>query len=271
MQTCVAILPKVVTNIVRGRGRCDARGEGLSVTTPDLSALQQRIDLHFRDEALLRLALTHPSYANEHPEEGGENNERLEFLGDAALGFVVAEELYLSFPDEEEGRLTEWRSQLVMGASLAVVATRLDLGSELRLGRGEETTGGRERPSNLERVYEALLAAILLDQGIDATRAFIKRTMADEFDQLTADPADLNPKGALQQLAQQLGEGPGGRPEYVTVDAQGPEHAPHFEVEVRLDGETLGRGSGSSKQVAEKAAAQQALQALRAAAGKAQP
>ncbi|MDP6605315.1 MAG: ribonuclease III [Dehalococcoidia bacterium] len=233
----------------------------MTADAPDLLALQERIGVCFRDESLLLLALTHPSYANEHPDEAGGNNERLEFLGDAALGFIVAEALYESFPDEEEGRLTEWRSQLVMGTTLAGVATALDLGAALRLGRGEEGTGGRERSRNLERVYEALIGAILIDRGVDGAREFILETMSGEFARLHADPAVVNPKGALQQLAQ----GDRGRPEYVTVEETGPEHARRFTVEVRVGSETLGSGVGPSKQTAEKAAARQALQALREA------
>lgn len=225
----------------------------------DLVALQQRICIQFRDEALLRTAITHPSYSNEHPEEGGEDNERMEFLGDAALSLVIAEALYQSFPDEEEGHLTEWRSQLVMGTTLARLATSLDLGSVLLLGAGEETTGGRERARNLERAYEALIGAILLDQGLEAARDFIHRTMRDEFEALHADSAVINPKGALQQLAQ----GQHGRPDYLLVEELGPEHAPQFIVEVQIDGETLGRGTGASKQLAEKQAAREALEIMR--------
>lgn len=225
----------------------------------DLVALQQRICIQFRDEALLRTAITHPSYSNEHPEEGGEDNERMEFLGDAALSLVIAEALYQSFPDEEEGHLTEWRSQLVMGTTLARLAASLDLGSVLLLGIGEETTGGRERARNLERAYEALIGAILLDQGLEAARDFIHRTMRDEFEALHADSAVINPKGALQQLAQ----GQHGRPDYLLVEESGPEHAPQFTVEVQIDGEMLGRGTGASKQLAEKQAAREALEIMR--------
>ncbi len=225
----------------------------------DLVALQQRICIQFRDEALLRTAITHPSYSNEHPEESGGDNERMEYLGDAALSLVIAEALYQSFPDEEEGHLTEWRSQLVMGTTLARIAASLDLGAVLLLGAGEETTGGRERARNLERVYEALIGAILLDQGIEAAREFIHRTMRDEFEALHADSAVINPKGALQQLAQ----GQHGRPDYLLVEEHGPEHAPQFTVEVQIDGETLGRGTGASKQLAEKQAAREALEIMR--------
>lgn len=225
----------------------------------DLAALQYRIAVEFRDQALLCAALTHPSYANEHPEEGGETNERLEFLGDAALGLVVAESLYERYPDESEGRLTEWRAQLVMGPTLARVAEGLGLGAALRLGRGEEATGGRDRDSNLERCYEALVGAVMLDQGLERARDFVQRTLKDEFDRLDADQASMNPKGALQQLTQ----GESGRPEYVTVAEEGPEHAREFAVEVRIDGRTVGRGRGASKQLAEKAAAYEALDQLR--------
>ncbi|HJM90251.1 MAG TPA: ribonuclease III [Dehalococcoidia bacterium] len=222
-------------------------------------ALQERICIQFRDEALLRTAITHPSYSNEHPDEDGRDNERLEFLGDAALGLVVAEALYQSFPDEEEGHLTEWRSQLVRGTTLARLAGEIDLGSALLLGAGEEATGGRERSRNLERVYEALVGAILLDQGLEVARDFIHRTMADEFDAVHADSAVINPKGALQQLAQGLH----GRPDYVLIEERGPEHQPEFTVEVQIGGEMLGQGAGASKQLAEKRAARQALEILR--------
>jgi ribonuclease-3 len=225
----------------------------------DLAAIQHRIAVEFRDQTLLRAALTHPSYANEHPDEAGETNERLEFLGDAVLGLVVAESLYERFPEESEGRLTEWRAQLVMGPTLARVAEELGLGAALRLGRGEEATGGRERDRNLERCYEALVGAVMLDQGLELARDFVHRTLKDEFSRLDADQASINPKGALQQLTQ----GESGRPEYVTVAEEGPEHAREFAVEVRIDGLTVGRGRGASKQLAEKAAAYEALDQLR--------
>lgn len=224
----------------------------------DLSALQERLGIRFRDETLLSVALTHPSYANEHPEEGGETNERLEFLGDAVLGLVVAEELYGRFPEAGEGRLTEWRAHLVMGPTLASVASSLQIGDALRLGRGEEASGGRRREGNLERAYEAVLGALMLDGGLDAARDFVRRTLADEFDGLDGEGTVLNSKGALQQLVQ----GERGRPEYVTVAEEGPDHARRYTVEVYIDGEVLGAGSGVSKQLAEKEAAREALEAL---------
>lgn len=224
------------------------------------SGLEARLGVRFRDPRLLRIALTHPSYANEHPEEGSETNERLEFLGDAVLGLIVAETLYASHPLVEEGRLTEWRAQLVCGPTLSRVATRLNLGGELRLGRGEETTGGRTREGNLERAFEAIVGAVMLDQGLDEARTFAHHALAAELAALDEDSSVLNPKGALQQLAQ----GRFGRPHYVTTLEEGPEHARQFTIEVRMDGEVFGVGSGSSKQTAEKAAAREAISAIRA-------
>jgi ribonuclease-3 len=227
-----------------------------------LDTLQQRIGLRFADESLLRLALTHSSYANEHAEAPG-SNERLEFLGDAVLGLVVAERLYADFPGIEEGQLTQWRAHLVQGPTLARVAARLGLGEWLLLGRGEEATGGREREGNLAHVYEAVIGAVRLDTGPDGgmegARSFIERSLEPEITGLQTDPAELNPKGALQQLA----ETALGRPQYVTTDERGPDHAREFTVEVRLAGEVFGTGCGASKQQAEKQAAREAVGRLR--------
>jgi ribonuclease-3 len=214
----------------------------------------------FAEPRLLRTALTHPSYANEHPNETNETNERLEFLGDAVLGLIVAETLYERYPEVEEGRLTEWRAQLVCGPTLARVAQHLGLGEALLLGRGEESTGGRTREGNLERAFEAVIGAVMLDQGLDVARACAARALAGEFAALEADSASLNPKGALQQLVQ----GAFGRPHYFTTHEEGPEHARRFTIEVRIDGEVVGTGTGTSKQQAEKEAARAAIDVMRA-------
>src|ERR1700730_11498364 len=138
--------------------------------------LQQALDIKFRDSELLQRALVHRSYLNESLDLPlSASNERLEFLGDAVLGLVVAEELYRRFPDDPEGRLTELRARLVRGTTLARVGERLDLGAYLVLGRGEDQTGGRQRALNLGRALEAILGAVYLDQGLDATRAFVLR------------------------------------------------------------------------------------------------
>ena len=230
--------------------------------TPDsLTSLEARLGVTFRDRDLLLAALTHPSYANEHASDLTPTNERLEFLGDAALSLVVAETLYERFPDVQEGRLTEWRAYVVQGPTLSRIAReRIDLGPYLRLGRGEEQTGGRERDGNLERGCEAIIGALYLDQGIEAVREFVTRLLAEEFETLASAAAILNAKGTLQELAQEAK----GRPEYVVVSQDGPDHSRRFEVEVRMDGVPLGRGRGGSRQEAEKQAALEALPVLRA-------
>ena len=173
----------------------------------------------------------------------------------------MAEALYRRFPDAQEGKLTEWRAQLVCGPTLSRVATdELGAGEWLRLGRGEEQTGGRTREGNLERAYEAIVGAIYLDQGLEPAREFVHRSLAADLADIEMDSADLNPKGALQQLAQEHM----GRPSYVVLEETGPEHDRRFSVEVRLGGEVMGRGSGGSKQEAEKQAAREALIRLRA-------
>jgi ribonuclease-3 len=236
--------------------------------------LELLLGVRFKDASLLRTALTHPSYANEHPEDPTGDNERLEFLGDSVLGMIVARTLYQRFPVVSEGRLTEWRSQLVCGPTLSRVARTISLGEWLRLGRGEEQTGGRRREGNLERVYEAVVGALYLDQGLDETRPFVLQTLESEFDALEDGPDALNPKGALQELVQQLAQesaeatdnpmsGYGGRPDYVLLSESGPDHTRVYEVEVLIDGESLGQGGGASKQQAEKEAAAQALAVLR--------
>lgn len=237
-----------------------AQGDNLPGRPDPVQLAQERLGLEFEDPGLLRVALTHPSYANEHPDDVGDTNERLEFLGDAVLGLIVAQALYADFPQIEEGRLTEWRAQLVCGPTLSRVAARFDLGQLLLLGRGEETTGGRTREGNLERVFEAVVGAVMLDRGLEAARSFAHRALAEEIAVLDGDPGVLNPKGALQQLVQ----GITGRPQYVTTAEEGPEHARSFTIEVRIDGETVGSGKGSSKQSAEKEAAREALVLLRA-------
>jgi len=226
----------------------------------DVAAFEDAIGVTFTNHALLHAALTHPSFANEHPEDPAPTNERLEFLGDAILGAIVAEDLYTRFPQVQEGRLTEWRSALVCGPTLSRVAVEvLDLGPWLRLGRGEEQTGGREREGNLERAYEAIVGAVYLDQGLAAAAEFVHRTLGAELEALARDPGVLNPKGTLQQLAQEHL----GRPEYRLIGTDGPEHDRQFTVEVYVEREPLGRGRAGTKQEAEKEAARQALPHVR--------
>ncbi|HTV61424.1 MAG TPA: ribonuclease III [Verrucomicrobiae bacterium] len=227
----------------------------------DLAALQQRLGHHFRDENLLRLALTHPSVAHEIGREI-EHNQRLEFLGDAVLGLVLTQKLYEQFPGHDEGPLTKARAQWVNQKALAASAQSLNLGEHLILSRGEEMHGGRKRASALADAFEALLGAIFLDGGLEAARAFILREFASAFGELHVLPLMDNPKGELQELLQ--AQSPHA-PEYRTVSVSGPDHDRNFEVVVRHEGRELARGLGKSKKAAESNAASAALKLLRSA------
>ena len=223
---------------------------------PDRHELEARLRISFKDPHLLRQALIHTSYLNENPGIGIGSNERLEFLGDAALGVVVAHQLYLEYPDVDEGKLTELRAHLVRRDTLARAAARFDLGEYLQLGRGEDAAGGRKRPTNLARGYEALVGAIFLDGGIVKVRAFIKRSLRDEFAKLRQSGMPHDPKSRLQEVIQSRWQT---TPSYRLMKTEGPDHARRFTVQVVVGGKPLGTGEGRSKQMAEKAAAQEAL------------
>lgn len=209
----------------------------------------------FRDESLFWRALTHRSYVNEHA-DALEDNERLEFLGDAVLDFLSGAWLYKRFPELDEGRLTRMRSALVRTDQLADFARDLGVGEILLLGKGEEASGGRGRPALLCGAFEALLGALYLDAGIEAVTRFMEPRMEQAIDLLLEDEALLDARSQLQVWAQaRLGE----TPRYRTVDSYGPDHAREFVVEVSV-GETLaGRGVGRSKQAAAQRAAADAL------------
>jgi ribonuclease-3 len=212
----------------------------------------------FRDEELLRLALTHPSVAHE-TGTGAAHNQRLEFLGDAVLGLVLTEKLYAEFPGFDEGRLTKARAKLVNRHALAGRARALGLGDHLILSRGEETSGGRDRSSALADAYEALLGAIFLDGGFEAAREFILKEFAGAFNDLASHPLIENPKGELQELLQSRSVK---APDYQTVQISGSDHEPLFECAVFHEGVELARGKGKSKKAAESAAALAALKTL---------
>jgi ribonuclease-3 len=225
----------------------------------DWQGLEDRLGVTFQDPHLLRQALVHRSYLNENPEASLVSNERLEFLGDAALGLVVAQRLYELFPTHGEGLLTELRAHLVRRDTLARAAERLALGEHLLVGRGEEAAGGRRRPSNLAAVFEAVVGAILVDQGLGSTDAFIISALADDLEALRSGVVPADPKSRLQVLVQSRGQD---LPDYRTLKAEGPEHARLFTVEVCLDGEVLGVGQGKTKRQAEREAARRALEKL---------
>ena len=227
----------------------------------DLKALQDRLGYAFRDERLLRLALTHPSVAHE---QGAsvQHNQRLEFLGDSVLQLVLTVELYEKFPCVGEGLLTKARAQMVNRRSLAGQGRRLHLGEHLVLSRGEESSGGRERPSALADAFEALLGAIFLDAGFEPARDFVLRRFREEFGELEVIPNLENPKGELQELLQANSAEP---PQYQLESVTGPDHDRLFESAVCHQGVVLGRGKGKSRKEAESRAALAALEQLRRA------
>ena len=209
----------------------------------------------FKDSGLLRRALTHRSFINEHP-EALEDNERLEFLGDAALDFLTAAWLYSRFPEMDEGQLTRLRSVLVRTEQLAAFAGQIRLGVALRLGRGEEASGGRYRPTLLCDAFEALIGAIYLDSGLPAVMAFMEARFTEAVDAVLEEESLLDSRSILQIWAQaEHGE----TPRYETVETYGPDHAREFVVEVYVGKELRGRGVGRSKQDAAQQAAYNAL------------
>jgi ribonuclease-3 len=225
----------------------------------DHGALQAILGVSFKDESLLQQALVHRSYLNENPALHLVSNERLEFLGDAVLGFVVADELYSRFPEFSEGELTKLRAALVRGETLSRIASSLQLGDYLYLGHGEEESGGRSRPRNLSCALEAVIGAVFLDQGFDVARSFILKLLDSEFDGVVEDKFTDDYKSRLQQVIQSERKI---TPIYRTVEEVGPDHAKVFTVEVLVGETVLGRGSGRSKRAAEMDAARQALQGL---------
>lgn len=224
----------------------------------EFSDLEARLGYVFRDPALLRIALTHPSLAHEKSAKV-EHNQRLEFLGDAVLQLVLTENLYVLFPDHDEGPMTKARAQLANSRSLARQAKRLHLGAHLIISRGEETTGGRERVSSLADAFEAVVGAVYLDGGWEAARVLLTRLFAEEIQTAHLEDPQFNPKGELQERLQALGPDP---IRYVLEATHGPDHQREFEVSVHHRGAELGRGRGKSKKEAESQAAQAALRKL---------
>jgi ribonuclease-3 len=230
----------------------------------DWDRCQRNSGIRFRRESLLEQAFVHSSYRNENPDLGYVSNERLEFLGDAVLNFVVTEKLYKEFPDLSEGELTEIRASLVCRDTLAELASALELGDWLLLGRGEELSGGRAKASNLANAMEALIGALYLDQGIGKARRFILRQLSRELERMKTGKTVLNYKALVQEFIQ--GEGRP-TPVYRLVEAIGPDHSKQFTAEILVDGEALGRGTGRSKKVAESQAARAAWEKLRCSHG----
>ncbi len=222
------------------------------------SALARRLGLPFDDVFLLTRALTHRSYVNEHPDTL-EDNERLEFLGDAVLDFVVGAWLYNHFPEMAEGELTRMRSALVCTEQLAEFARDLNLGPAMRLGRGEVQAGGRNRPVLLCATFEALIGALYLQTNIETVQRFVAPLLEQASDRILLQPDLYDPKSRLQEWSQSRRLG---IPSYVTVHIHGPDHERTFEVEVRIGERVYGLGRGHSKQEAARNAAQNAIELL---------
>jgi ribonuclease III len=225
-------------------------------TLEALARFSAAAGLEFRDPTLLRTALTHSSFLNEHPELDWEDNERLEYLGDAVLDFLLAEHLFLRLPNAPEGELTAVRAALVRRETLARFAAELGVGLTLLLGHGEAETGGRERPATLCATFEALVGALYLDQGLGGVSDFVMPFVEREFADARAESAGKDPKSRLQELAQRA---LGLTPRYRATSAEGPDHAKMFTVQVVIGETVCGQGEGPNKQSAAQGAAADAL------------
>lgn len=227
-----------------------------SILAERYRALLDKLELSFQDLALLDLAFVHKSYLNEHRKNKSTHNERLEFLGDAILEMIVTEHLYRTYPQAEEGEMTNWRSALVKGGHLAAVAQELNLGLYLYLSRGEERSGGREKLYLLANTLEALLGAIYLDQGYDSARQFAARHILGRLDNILQAGQHIDAKSRFQEIAQELLTI---TPEYRFLSETGPDHDKIFTMGLYIGDELIATGSGSSKQKAEQEAAQAGL------------
>jgi ribonuclease-3 len=212
---------------------------------------------------LLEQALPHASYLNEAGADA-QSNERLEFLGDAVLGMVIANELFRLYPNAGEGDLTRMRADVVRGRTLALAATRIGLGEHMILGRGEEAAGGRTRERNLAGTMEAVIGAVYSGNGLRAAKTFILHLLGPELKTIRREGSRLDPKSSLQHLVQARWHEP---PDYVTVEEDTGGAGRRFTVEVRVGGDTLGRGEGASKREAQQRAAKEAVATLTANAG----
>ena len=230
----------------------------------ELRCLEERLGVKFNNINHLEMALTHSSYANE-SRRNMMHNERLEFLGDAVLDLASSTYLYEHFPQLTEGELTKTRAGIVCSATLAKLAERLELGKALRLGHGEERSGGRTRTSNLEDVFEAVIGAIYLDQGWEIARDYVFRQLAPEFEGVAAGRILRDYKTVLQEVVHR---NPANKLSYVELSATGPDHDRSYEFAVCINDEVYGKGKGHNKKEAEQMAAKEALERLEGAGKK---
>ena len=223
-----------------------------------MKELETLIDYNFKNKKLLQQALTHSSYANEHRGSNIKHNERLEFLGDAVLSIVVADYIYANCPDLPEGELTKLRSVLVCEKTLFKFGKTIDLGSFLYLSKGEKNGGGDKRPSIVSDAFEAVIAAIYLDGGMEPAKEFILRFVVPEIKNQNKKPFK-DYKTTLQEIVQ---KNPGEKIDYILVSESGPDHNKHFVFEVHLNSNVIGKGGGRSKKEAEQNAAREALELM---------
>ena len=226
----------------------------------DVKQLEKQLGVKFKNRELLQTALTHRSFVNERAGELVLDNERLEFLGDAVLDFLTGDLLFQRFPDMPEGRLTRLRAALVRTAALAELAEQCQLGQHIRMGKGEEASGGRKRVSTLCAVFEAVVGALYLDQGMEAVRKFVEPLFLPMLERVLAESLDQDARSILQEWSQATHNE---TPVYRTVEESGPEHEREFMVEVLIGEQVVGCGVGRSKRSAAQAAARAALHMLK--------
>lgn len=231
----------------------------MALETPRLTGLdafRAQLGIPFRNLELLDEALTHSSYVNESSESRARDNQRLEYLGDAVLGFLVGEWLYHTYPIAQEGEMTGLRALIVRTESLADLGRRIGIGYHLRMGRGESSTGGQDRDANLCDAVEALIGALYLDQGLEATRAFVQAFLEENASQI----GPVQAKDAKSYLQERVQSTLHETPHYRIVSEEGPDHAKVFTAAVLVNQQVWGQGTGSSKQAAQQAAAQAAIE-----------
>jgi ribonuclease-3 len=232
----------------------------IAITPAELTNLTEfvtKLEIPAKDLTLYREALTHRSYLNEVENSGLNNNERLEYLGDAVLELIVTEYLFEKYPDRPEGEMTSFRAALVRTESLADESLRLEVGNFLYMSNGEERTGGRKRPYILANTFEAILGAIYLDLGFEFAKTFVFKNLLHKTDKIVDNRLDIDSKSKLQEIAQEIIKA---TPIYELIEALGPDHNKVFTMGVYIDGVEFAQGKGKSKQDAEQKAASEALQ-----------
>lgn len=225
----------------------------------DLKDLEKILNIEFKDISLLDTAVTHRSFLNENVDISKNNNERLEFLGDAVLELIVSEYLFSAYTDREEGDLTSFRAATVRTTTLAETSRELGFGEYLKMSKGEEESGGKDKDYLLANLFEAILGAIYLDQGYSVCKEYIGRILIPKVENIVADRLDIDPKTQLQEVTQAMFKE---TPIYDVIKEDGPDHSKMFTVQAKITSKVLGMGEGSSKQKAEEEAAKESLQML---------